>query len=380
MRTNRIYADYNATVPLRCCAKDAMLAAIDCGGNSTSIHTEGRKARKFIETARKQLLSAMGLSGGELIFTSGATEAAQLAMESAKQMGFENVYISSVEHPAIFNYAQLLWPEIKVIPTNSAGECEINWLESEFKTSEATSPLVIIMAANNENGIVNPIGKFAALVKNFGGAILVDAVQGLGKLKPNKFAGMADWLVLSAHKIGGPMGVGALYLAPGIDGATNRPGGGQEKGLRSGTLNTPGIAGFGAAAVYVADNLDTEIDKYAQIRSEFEKALKEAFPEVVIIGENTERLANTSSFYIDGWNNEQILMALDIAGISISAGSACSSGSSKASRIMLALGLEVETAKCVVRVSFGHASEPSDAQAIVEAMVKANKNRQMDAA
>lgn len=380
MTQKRIYADYNATVPLRCCAKEAMLAAMDCCGNSTSIHTEGRKARKFIETARRELLAALGLSAGELVFTSGATEAAQLALESAKQMGFENVYISSVEHPAVFNYAKRLWPEMKIIPTNPNGASDRNWLESELAYSNAVSPLIIIMAANNENGIVNPISEFAALAKNYGGAILVDAVQGLGKLKPNKFAGMADWLVLSGHKIGGPLGVGALYLAPGIDGATNRPGGGQEKGLRSGTLNTPGIAGFGAAAAYVAENFDAEIDKYAQIRGAFESALKEAFSEVVIIGENTERLANTSSFYIDGWNNEQILMALDIGGISISAGSACSSGSSKASRIMLALGLEVETAKCVVRVSFGHQSSLDDAHTIIDALKAANKNRQKDAA
>lgn len=380
MNISRIYADYNATVPLRPCAKDAIIEAMDCCGNSTSIHTEGRAARKYIENARKQLMRALGAVSGELIFTSGATEAAQLALESAKQMGFENVFISSIEHPAVYNYAQKLWPNLNTIPVDKNGVCDLSWLEAEFHTSKPNQPLVIVMAANNENGIINPIAGFAALTKNYGGAILVDAVQGLGKLQPSKFAGMADWLILSGHKIGGPMGVGALYLAPGINGAICRPGGGQEKGLRSGTLNTQGIAGFGAAAEYVAANLDSEIKKYAEIRNEFEKKLKEAFPQAFIIGENTDRLANTSSFYIDGWNNEQILMALDINGISISAGSACSSGSSKASRIMLALGLEIETAKCVVRVSFGHASQISDAEKIVSAMIAANKNRQVEAA
>lgn len=380
MSKSRIYADYNATVPLRDAAKTAMVAAFDNCGNSTSIHYEGRTARKIVETARKQITAALGVNSGELIFTSGATEAAQLALESAKQMVFDRVYISSVEHPAVYNYALNLWPEIIIIPCDENGTSDVKWLEGDLKSSPVSSVLVIIMAANNENGIINPIGEFASLIKNYGGAILVDAVQGLGKLPPSKFAQMSDWLILSGHKIGGPMGVGALYLAPGIMGATNRPGGGQEKGLRSGTLNAPAIAGFGAAAAEISAHFDNEIARCKQIRDEFETALKQTFPEAFIIGEKADRLANTSCFAIPNWNNEQILMALDLAGFAVSAGSACSSGSTKASRIMLALGLDVETAKCVIRASFGHGTSETDGAAIVAALADANAKRQWDAA
>lgn len=366
MSEDRIYADYNATVPIRECAKEAMMSAYNICGNPSSIHKDGQKMRKILEDARKDLKSALGLYNNELIFTSGATEGAQLAIESAKEMGFENIFINASEHDAVFQYAQTKWQNINIIKVLPNGEIDIEWLEN---AANIEKPLIIIMAANNETGIISPISRLSGIARQNGGALMVDATQAFGKIPSHEFAGFADWLIVSSHKVGGALGVGALVLGLGIDGARNRPGGGQEKSLRSGTQNTPAISGFAAAANEVTKNIDFESKKIKAVRDEFEKQLKNSFNELVIIGEEAKRLPNTSCFYIKGWSAEYMVIALDLAGVSISSGSACSSGSVKVSRGLKAMGLNEADAKCVVRVSFGYKSTIEEAQKIVSIML-----------
>lgn len=363
----RIYADYNANVPMRDAAKRAMVAALDLYGNPSSIHQDGQKLRMLIENARRNIKSALGVNSHEVIFTSGATEAAQLAIESAYELGFENIFLFSQEHDAIFQYAQTKWKNARIIPSLNNGQIDYAWLEGQLEDIE--KPLLIIQAANNETGVIFPLAKISGLARQNGGALLVDATQAFGKVASHEFAGFADWLVVSSHKIGGPMGAGALVLAPGIDGFRGRVGGGQEKGLRAGTQNAPAIIGMGAAAKEIHDNGD-ELAQVTKIRDIFETELKKSFANVEIIGENTKRLGNTSCFIIPEWSSEFLVIALDLGGVSLSSGSACSSGSVKVSRVIKAIGLEEGRARCVVRVSFGHMSTETDAMEIVAKLLE----------
>lgn len=363
----RIYADYNANVPMREIAKRAMVEALDLYGNPSSIHQDGQKVRMLIENARRSIKSALAITSHEVIFTSGATEAAQLAIESANQIGFENVFLFSQEHDAIYQYALTMWKDAHLIPSLPNGQIDIEWLERNL--DNIAKPLVIVQAANNETGVVFPLSKISGLVRNHGGALLVDSTQAFGKCLPEAFSGYGDWTIVSSHKIGGPMGAGVLMLAPGIDGFRGRVGGGQEKGFRAGTHNAPAIIGMGAAAQDIIDITD-ELTRVKAIRDIFETELKKSFSDVVIIGEDTNRLGNTSCFYIPGWSSEFLVIALDLAGVSLSSGSACSSGSVKVSRVIKAIGLGDENAKCVVRVSFGHNSSESDATRIVDKLLE----------
>ncbi len=363
----RIYADYNANVPMRDAARRAMVEALDLYGNPSSIHKDGQKLRMLIENARRNVRLALGVTSHEVVFTSGATEAAQLAIESAFEIGFENVFLFSQEHDAIFQYAQTKWNNLVVIPSLANGQIDIEWLEN--KLDNASKPLVIVQAANNETGVVFPLSKISGIVRNQGGALLVDATQAFGKCHSQEFSGFGDWMIVSSHKIGGPMGAGALILAPGIDGFRGRVGGGQEKGYRSGTQNAPAIIGMGSAAQEIIE-IQAELANVKKIRDIFETELKKSFSDVVIIGENTNRLGNTSCFYIPEWSSEFLVIALDLAGVSLSSGSACSSGSVKVSRVIKAIGLNEEYAKCVVRVSFGHRSTEADAMTIVAKLLE----------
>lgn len=359
----RIYADYNANVPMRQSAKKAMIAALDLYGNPSSIHRDGQKLRMMIEAARKNVRDALGLLSHEIVFTSGATESAQLAIESAKAAGFENVFLFSQEHPAVYEYALAKWNNATIIPSLANGQADLDFLKAKLEGVQ--KPLVIIQAANNETGVIFPLSEISGLVRENGGALLVDGTQAFGKMPAHEFAGFADWLIVSSHKIGGPVGAGALLLAPGVDGYRGRVGGGQEKGYRSGTQNAPALIGFGAAADEISD-FAPELERIKNIRDIFEDDLKKSFSEVEIIGENSKRLGNTSCFLIPDWPSEFLVIALDLGGVSLSSGSACSSGSVKVSRVIKSIGLDDARAKCVVRVSFGHLSKVEEAREIAD--------------
>lgn len=377
----RIYLDHNATSKLQPFVKAAMMEAMDISGNPSSIHFDGQNARKLIENARKAIVNSLGTYSAELIFTSGATEAAQLALESAKAMGFEVAFIGAAEHPAIMAYAKQLFENTVVIPVDGDGNIDCDWLEAQLAQAQnsAQKPFVAVQAANNEIGIINPMSKISGIVKNYGAALMVDAVQAFGKMPPNDYAGFADWLIISPHKIGGPLGVGALLLAPGIEGARNRPGGGQEKGFRSGTQNIPAIHGFGVVTVLAGDVTEFATNARAH-RDEFELQIMINWPDAVIFGQGANRLPNTSCFAIPNWSAEHMVIALDLAGVSISSGSACSSGSVKSSAIMLALKITEQLAKCAVRVSFGWNNSGYDVEKIVSTMLDADMRRRSAAA
>ncbi|GBF58369.1 cysteine desulfurase IscS [Candidatus Phycosocius bacilliformis] len=370
--TSRLYADHNATTPLRPEARAAMLEALDVGGNPSSVHGEGRRAKRLLEDARESLAKVLECQAEAITLTSGATEALHLCLESAKAMGFGPVFISAVEHDAVWTYAARLWPEAQIIPVNRGGLVDVAWLSGELDNQRG-QPLVIVQGANNEVGTLQPLNLISTKVRAVGGALLCDGVQLLGKVSVGQFAGLADWLVVSSHKIGGPGGAGALISAPGIDVVNHRSGGGQERGGRSGTENIAAIAGF-AAAARAACGDDAVLD-FQRLTSEarhgFELAVATALPEVEFVGHQVRRLANTSCIVVEGWEGAAQVMALDLAGAAISAGSACSSGKVKMSRVLKAAGFSDLAATSAIRASFGWSSQVEDGARLADLYLKA---------
>lgn len=372
----RLYADYNATAPLRPQARAAILVALDLGGNPSSVHGEGRAAKRLMEDSRETLAGALECAPDAITFTSGATEALHIAMDSAKAMGFGGgfgpVYVSAVEHDAVWAYAAKLWPEVQIVPVNENALIDHDWMAAQL-ASVSGKPLLIVQGANSETGTIQPLDRLSTIVRAAGGAIICDGVQMLGKLPASSFAGLADWFVVSSHKIGGPAGVGALVAAPGTTLANNRPGGGQERGARAGTENIAAIAGFAAAAsVACSDEAVAAFQMLTQCeRNGFELALAEKIGGLVIVSQFARRLSNTSCVAIPKWEAARQVMALDIAGFAISAGSACSSGKVKTSRILGAAGFGPDIAGCAIRVSFGWNTQAGDGQALAQAYLKA---------
>jgi cysteine desulfurase len=368
----RLYADHNATSPLRPVARDAMLAALDLTGNPSSVHGEGRAVRAVMEDSREALGVALACAPDTITFTSGATEALQLAMDSAKAMGFGPVYVSAVEHDAVWAYAQALWPDLTVIPVTENALVDMEWINARL-SADGGRPLLIMQGANSETGTIQPLNRLSTQVRAAGGAVLCDGVQLLGKVPSSDFAGFADWFVVSSHKIGGPGGAGALVSAPGIVLANSRPGGGQEKGARSGTQNVAAIAGFAAAAGEACG--DEAVYAYQMLtqteRNGFEVALAEQVRGLVIVGQSARRLSNTSCVAAPNWEAARQVMALDLAGFAVSAGSACSSGKVKASRVLSAAGFGPEVAGCAIRASFGWNTQAGDGQLLAKAYLRA---------
>ena len=368
----RLYADHNATAPLRPEARDAMLAALDLGGNPSSVHGEGRAAKRVMEDSRETLAGALECAPDAITFTSGATEALHIAMDSAQAMGFGPVYLSSVEHDAVWAYATKLWPNAQIVPVDHNALLDCAWLAARI-AEDGGKPLLIMQGANNETGTIQPLDPASTLIRAAGGAVICDGVQMLGKLPASSFAGLADWFVVSSHKIGGPAGVGVLVAAPGTTLANVRPGGGQERGARAGTENVAAIAGFAAAArVACSDAAIVGFQALTQgERACFEAHIAEHIKASSIIAQNVKRLSNTSCIALPNWEAARQVMALDIAGFAISAGSACSSGKVKTSRVLAAAGYGPEVAGCAIRVSFGWNTQTGDGLALAQAYLKA---------
>ena len=334
----RVYLDHNATTPLRTQARAAMVAAMDMTGNPSSVHAEGRLAKGLVETARAQVADAVGASGADVVFVSGATEAAALALAG------RDLRCSGLEHAAVaaWCHADLDVVDGRVVVDDPAG--------------------AVVQLANSETGLVQDLPN---------GLAVSDLTQGFGRV-PFAFSWAGVQMVfLSAHKFGGPKGVGALIFPAGTDLAAQIKGGGQEMGRRSGTENVIGIAGFGAACAAAQDDLaQGRWDRVAHLRNILEKAIETEAPDTIFVAQGQNRLPNTSCFIAQGWKGETQVMALDLAGFAISAGSACSSGKVKASPVLGALGYDDDAARCAVRVSLGLETTEDDVLRFAQAWTK----------
>ncbi len=362
MAAARAYLDWNATTPVHPAAKAAVVAALDLIGNPSSIHAEGRAARALMEQARGQVAALVGAEAENVVFTSGATEAANALFRAGISgccgkdiAGALRPMVSAIEHAAVIAAAG---PEAAVIPVDVNGIVDLAALKAML--AQGGPALVAVQLANNETGVVQPIAAISAMVHAAGGALIVDAVQGPGKIiGPGKVsvdikALGADALIITAHKFGGSKGVGAIIFR---DSRTRlaeafQKGGGQERGQRGGTENLSGIAGMGAAAKAVFDEPDVP-QKMSQLRDEFESRLKRLEPKAVIVSEGAPRLANTTCFAIPGLRAEQALIAFDLDGIAVSSGSACSSGKVRASHVLTAMGQHGWVKDGAIRISIG---------------------------
>ena len=362
-----VYLDYNATAPLRAEAKDALAAAQSVCGNASSIHAAGRQARALIEHAREHVAALADARADDVIFTSGGTEANVLALNGAVQGAADSgaritrLFVSAIEHESVRANAAALAERfaglrLEVIPVTADGLVDLEALHDLLREGKGRA-LIALMAANNETGVVQPVTEAAALAAEAGALLFVDGIQAAGKIVLPK----ADYLSLSAHKLGGPQGVGALIVREGAPFAPLILGGGQEHGRRAGTENLPGIAGFGAACT-VCGKSD------AALRDRFEDGLKRLTRDVVIFGEAAPRLANTSNFAFPGLSAETALMALDLDGVMLSSGSACSSGTVKPSHVLGAMGVSEELSRCALRASFGWNSPDADADAALSSL------------
>jgi cysteine desulfurase len=355
--TRTTYLDHNATTPLRPEAAAAMAEALAITGNPSSVHRFGRDARRRIEAAREAVAELAGARPEGVIFTSGGTEANNLALAGTART---RVLVSAGEHDSILNAA----PGAVPIPLTGEGLVEPAALDARLGESE-TPALVSIMLANNETGAIQPVAGLARVARSHGALIHCDTVQAAGKLAFDIEDLGVDMISLSAHKLGGPPGVGALVLAGDLDVVPALRGGGQERGRRAGTENLPGIAGFGAAAQAALAGLD-KAAALAGLRDEMERRLRQIAPDIRVFAEAAPRLPNTCCFAAPGLAAETQVMALDLAGVAVSAGSACSSGKVAPSHVLAAMGAGAGAADAI-RVSLGWTSEAGDIEHFLEA-------------
>jgi cysteine desulfurase len=372
------YLDHNATSPLRPEAKAAMQRAFELAGNASAIHASGRAARAVVDGARDQVAKVVNARVNDVVFTSGGSEANALALwgaafssasppTAAVPGGITRLLVSAIEHDSVLNTAAAIAERTGVecthIPVTHDGVVDLDALERMLSEHNGRA-LVAVMAANNETGVIQPIEDVASRARGANALLLVDAVQAYGKIAFDFAAPGADYLTISAHKFGGPQGSGALVIGTRAPFAPQVPGG-QEKGRRAGTENVIGIAGLGAAAECVVRD---DVSQTARLRQKFETALRRRFPEIVIFGEGAPRLVNTSNFAIPGVAAETAVVALDLDGVMVSSGAACSSGKVQQSHVLKAMGVPRELASCGLRVSFGWNSADSDIDAALAAL------------
>lgn len=359
MARERTYLDWNATAPLLEQARDAMLHALALPGNASSVHIEGRAARSVIDRARDSVAKLVGAKSAHVTFVSGATEAANAVLTPDFRMGrsplkVAKLYVSAIEHPAVREGGRFAKADVATIPVTSSGIVDLDALDALLADHDMTAglPMVAVMMVNNETGIVQPVQEIAARVKAKGGIFVCDAVQAVGRIPVSIEEIGADFLIISAHKLGGPKGAGALIAR----GEVMMPvplirGGGHEKGHRAGTENVAAIAGFGAAAAFQAQDLADRMASIQIRRDRFETAIKTLCADVVIHGENGARVGNTSFFSVPGLKSETGQIAFDLEGVALSSGSACSSGKVGESHVLSAMGCDARLG--ALRVSLG---------------------------
>lgn len=358
----RVYLDWNATTPLRPEARAAMIAALDMCGNPSSVHGEGRLARKILEDARSAVAAAVGADAGGVIFTSGATEANSLALVPGVRRSAspptERLVVSAIEHSSVLAGGRFPRDAIELAPVDASGVIDLAWLREAL--SRKSAALVSVMLANNETGALQPIAEIAEMVHAAGGVLHVDAVAAFGKIHIDFKVLKADLLSISAHKVGGPKGVGALIVTDHLLGLEPElRGGGQEKGRRAGTENLPGIAGFGAAARVATVALEQDAAHSEQLRRRLEAGLK-ATGSVVIFAEGVPRLPNTTLFTVPGLRAETAVIGFDLEGIAVSSGSACSSGKVQPSHVLEAMHVAPDMVQGGLRISLGWSTTEND--------------------
>ncbi|WGS17547.1 cysteine desulfurase family protein [Bradyrhizobium sp. ISRA463] len=368
----RVYFDWNATTPLRPEAKAAMAAAWELSGNPSSVHSEGRKARRLVEDARAAVAKAVGGRPQDVVFSSGGTEANALALMPGLRRGTSapvtRLLASAVEHASVLAGGRFAPNAIGSIGVTRSGVVDLDRLRSLL--NEGPTALVSVMLANNETGAIQPVAEVAEIVHRAGGLLHVDAIQAFGKIPFDLASTQADLLSLSAHKIGGPKGVGALVLAEGVEGleALLR-GGGQELGRRAGTENVAGISGFGAAAKTAMAALKADAARVRGLRDRLEHGLRQT-PGLVVFSDDVKRLPNTVLFTAPGMRAETAVIGFDLSGVAVSSGSACSSGKVQPSHVLAAMGYRQGLTQGAVRLSLGWSTNETDVDLTLKAWRK----------
>jgi cysteine desulfurase len=375
---DRSYFDWNATTPLRPQAAAALAQALAVAGNPSSVHAEGRAARRLVERAREQVAALVGAEPGNVFFTSGGTEANLLALTPAIETTQERrprdrLLLSAIEHSSVRTGGRFPAGMVEEVPVKPDGRIDLDALGAAL--ARASRPLVSLMLANNETGVVQPVAEAAAIMRAGGGRIHVDAIQAPGRIACDIRALGADVLTISAHKLGGPKGVGALvrrtddihFPDPLIRG------GGQERGLRAGTENVAGIVAFGAAAAAAREQGPAEAERMRTLRDALEMGLKAIAPHAVIFGGAAERLPNTTLFSVEGMKAETAVIAFDLEGIAVSSGAACSSGKVQPSHVLAAMEVSPALLRGAVRVSLGWTTTEADVERFFAAWRKLAK-------
>ncbi len=369
----RLYLDYNASAPLLDAAREAMIAALDVTGNPSSVHREGRAARALVEAARRSVAALVNAKPEHVVFTSGATEAASTLLTPHYTMGrapvrLSRLYVGATEHPCILSGGQFAPEDVTVLPVDENGLLRLDALQEALAAHDKASglPLVAVQAANNETGVIQPVAEIAALVKAAGGVYVVDAVQAAGRIPLDITNNCGDYLIISSHKIGGPKGVGAIIAVSDLmmPRALVR-GGGQEKGHRAGTEALPLIAGFGAAADAARARMEAGGWPSAS-RDRLEAGISQITNGATIHGRSAPRLPNTTFFSLDGQKAETVQIAFDLAGVALSAGSACSSGKVGPSHVLAAMGKAEGPG--AIRVSLGPDQGEADVARFLETL------------
>jgi cysteine desulfurase len=369
---DRVYLDWNATTPLRPEARAAMVAAHDLVGNPSSVHAEGREARRLVESARAALAAAVGGRPRNVVFTSAGTEAnAQALAPGLKRSSggaAQRLLVSAAEHASVLAGGRFPADAVSRIKVTRSGVVDLDDLRAQLGSGPPA--LVSIMAANNETGALQPVAEAACIVHEAGGLLHVDAIQALGKIPFDINSIGADLATFSAHKIGGPKGIGALVVAENVVGLEPLlRGGGQELGRRAGTENVAGIAGFGAAVSAAVQALPEDAARVAKLRNRLENGLR-AVAATTVFSDDIARLPNTTLFTAPGLKAETAVIGFDLEGIAVSSGSACSSGKVQPSHVLLAMGVGPAAAQGAVRLSLGWSSQEADINRAIEAWRK----------
>jgi cysteine desulfurase len=369
---DRVYLDWNATTPLRPEARQAMAAAWDMAGNPSSVHAEGRQARRLVEDARTAVATAISARPQDVVFASGGTEANAMALtpglRRAAGWPVQRLLVSAIEHTSVLSGGRFPADAITAIKVSGVGSVDLDHLRTLL--ADGPPALVSVMLANNETGAIQPVAEVADIVHGAGGLLHVDAIQAFGKIPFDVKSIQADLVTLSAHKIGGSKGVGALVLAEDVQGLEPLlRGGGQELGRRAGTENVAGIAAFGAAVRAAMASLEEDTARLQGLRNRLEKGLRQTLG-MIVFSEGTPRLPNTTLFTVDGLKAETAVIGFDLGGIAVSSGSACSSGKVQPSHVLAAMGVGRELAQGAVRLSLGWSTTEADIDLALQAWRK----------
>lgn len=364
MATGIAYLDHNASAPVRPEAAEAVRETLGVAGNPSSIHAAGRAARALVERARDRVAALVGARPEDVTFTSGGSEANALALSPC---GDGHLLVGASEHPSVLAGGRFAADRIEAVPVDGDGLVDLGWIESRLSRGPGVA-MVSVMAANNETGTIQPVARIAELARKAGATFHCDAVQLAGRMPFDLAGSGADLVTLSAHKLGGPQGVGALIRRPGSDLAVEPliRGGGQERSLRAGTENVAGIAGFGAAAAACHRDLPHG-GEIVRLRDWLEQGVRSISPDITVFGAEADRLPNTSCFAVPGMTAEKAVIALDLEGVAVSSGSACSSGKVAPSHVLAAMGVEHHLSSGAIRVSLGWSSTSGDVERFLEA-------------